>query len=118
MGRLNAGDLTERVRLILPGPSVPDGRGGQKPGGVEGATHERAAAVRVLRAAERTRNGLPITSQAWEVTVRAQHPLAQDPFLQAAKGQLEWNNETAAILSVEPDPRREFFTLFVSNHRG
>lgn len=113
--RLSAGQLTETVTLTLPGSSVSDGRGGFRPGVTPGATSQRSARVRVLQAAERTRLGLPVSSQAWQVWVRATHPLSEDAWQQAHRGRLQWRTEEAAVVSVEPDERRECLVLTVSN---
>lgn len=115
MGRIAAGSLTEQVTLTLPALTVPSNRGSQKPSGTVGPSYQRPAAVRVVRASERVRNGLPLTAQAWEVTVRAQQPLAQDPFLKAYQGHLSWQTETGAVVSVEPDARGEYLSLLVTN---
>lgn len=118
MGRLNAGRLRETVTLTLPGAMASDGRGGQRPSGSAGPNYSRAARVRVLRAAERTRAGLTVNQQAWEVTVRAHLPVAADPYRTAHRGRLQWQQETGAVVSVEPDEGREFYILLVVNQVG
>lgn len=112
-----AGLLQETVALHLPGPTVPDGRLGRKPVG-SGLVYNRAARVRVLRAGEKTRYGLTLNTQAWQVTVRATHPLKDDPFGQAMTGQLQWREEQGNVVSVEPSEDRASWTLLVTNQTG
>jgi len=118
MGRLAAGSLSETITLTLPGPTIPDGRGGQKVGPIPGLSYIRAARVRVLRAAEKVRYGLALNVQAWELTTRATHPLEADPFTSAHRGRVRWKAEEGAVQSVEPDERREYLTILVTNQVG
>lgn len=109
-----AGALSELVMLTLPGPSIPDRTGGQKPGtGIP--TPPRPARVRLLRASEKVSYGLSIGTQAWEITTRALHPLESDPYYQAYKGRVAWKEQEGTVQSCEPSERRDFFILLVVN---
>jgi hypothetical protein len=109
-----AGGLSEVITLTLPGPSIPDRTGGQKPG-VGIATPPRPARVRLLRASEKVRYGLSIGTQAWEITTRALHPLEFDPYYQAHKGRISWKDQEGTVQSCEPSERRDSFILLVAN---
>lgn len=103
MGRLNAGQLRERLTLFTPAASVPDGVGGWLPGGAETSVTVWAR-LRPLRAAEKVANGQQLNSEAYEATIRVRPGVAGG--LRA-----EWRGQTLRIQAVTPDEAGEYLTL-------
>lgn len=102
MGRLNAGQLSQRVTLLTPGAKAGDGRGGFTPG--TDTEKEVWARVRTLRGGEKLALGQVLNTDAVEVTVR------NGPLLSPAQ-RLRWKAATYNVLSVTPDEYNEYTLL-------
>lgn len=109
MGKLNAGDLTERIRLLTPGAAMSDGRGGHLAGGGD-VTADYWAKVRTLRAAEKLALGQTLSSDAIQVVLRK-----EPARVHTAQQRVEWRGATYAVQAVEPDTRNEYDTLICFN---
>ena len=102
MGRLNAGQLRERVTLLTTGPNVSDGRGGWLPGPETSA--DLWARVRPLRGAEKLALGQVLNDDSYEITVRQAAGIS-------AKQRLTWNGRTLNVQAVTLDENREYYLL-------
>lgn len=103
MGRINAGDLTERVALHYPGVATPDGRGGQRPGPPTDPVVVWAR-KRELSGMEKLRLGQTLASSVVEFTLRFRAGVVTTT-------RLVWQGRTYAIRQVSHDDRNEFTTL-------
>ena len=103
MGRINAGQLTERITLFAPAASVADGAGGWLPAGAE-TGQSLWARMRPLRQAEKLRYGLLATTTAYEATIRRLDSLT-------ASQRLEHAQRSYAIQAIVPDEAREYLLL-------
>lgn len=103
MGRIAAGDLTERVSLQQPTAAVPDGQGGFLKGGVN-VTVTVYAKVRVVSGTEALRLGQTLGSRVVQAVVRY-YPAA------TSSTTLTWEGKSLAVQQVVHDNRKEFTTL-------
>lgn len=109
MGKLNSGDLNQRISLRTGGPSASDGRGGYRPTSPE-QTREAWAAVRTLRAAEKLALGQTLAADVVQITLRRE-PAADAPTPQ----RVGWRGATYAVQAVEMDSRNEYVLLTCYN---
>lgn len=109
MGKLNAGDLTERIRLLTPGAAQPDGRGGYLAAGL-GVAADFWAKVRTLRATEKLALGQTLSSDAIQVVLRHDPGQVHTP-----RQRVSWQGATYAVQAVETDARNEYDTLTCFN---
>lgn len=111
MGRLAAGNLTERISLRNPSAPVSDGRGGFRPG-VPTTPVVVSASVRVLSGAEVLRLGQVLGTSVAEFTVRYTTNVTTATTV-------TWQGRSYGVKQVAQDVRREFTTLTCSdNGRG
>ena len=107
MGKLGAGDLSDRVTLLTAGPSASDGRGGNVASGVETEVsvwaHVRALSGRELLTMGQTNN-----PAAYEVTTRFRQGVGVGQ-------RLRWQGAAYNIQRAVADPRHEFLTLTCFN---
>jgi SPP1 family predicted phage head-tail adaptor len=109
MGKLNSGDLSERVTLLTPSTSEPDGRGGYLSAGPDAET-SLWASVREISGKELLQYGQTLNNRGIEVTLR------KDAKPTPTTGQwLTWNGESFNIHRVVADSRKEFTTLTCFN---
>lgn len=106
MGRLNAGQLQERVTLLTTAGATPDGRGGYLPSGPD-AKATVWARVRPLRMEEKLRLGQVVNSEAYEVTIRT--------LASTAKQRVLWKGKSLNVQAVTEDENREFELLTCFN---
>lgn len=103
MGRIASGQLQERVTLLTPGPSIPEGNGyGNRPG-PETAT-PLWARVRPLRGSERLNLGLVANEAAFEVTLRRRAGVS-------AKCRVTWQGVTYNVQAISAGESREYLLL-------
>lgn len=109
MGRLNAGQLQERVALLTTAAAAKDGRGGYVPTGpaTEKLLHAR---VRPLRGTEQLALGQILNSIAYEITIRS-----YKGFERTAKQRVRWKAETLDVQVVVYDENREYVVLTCFN---
>ena len=105
MGRINAGQLTQRITLITPGAPVSDGRGWVD--GPETRTQVWAR-VRPIRGAEALRLGQTINTELYEITIR--HRANTGP-----KERVEWEGKTLNLQALVPDEYGEYQLLTCIN---
>ncbi|SDY97622.1 phage head closure protein [Hymenobacter psychrophilus] len=103
MGRVAAGNLTERLSLLNPSAPVPDGRGGFLPGVATSPLVVRAS-VRQLSGLEVLRLGQVLGTSVVEFTIRY-----TDAVNTTTK--LRWSGRSYGVRQVVHDPRREFTVL-------
>ncbi|GAB2959006.1 hypothetical protein GCM10027048_27750 [Hymenobacter coalescens] len=103
MGRVNAGQLNQRVVLVTDAPGVVDGQGGWLPGGAPTETPVPAR-VRALRGTEALRLGQELNGMLYEVTIRHRAGVT-------GKSRLTWNLQTLVVQQLQPAEDREFLTL-------
>jgi len=108
MGRLNAGQLNQRITLLIPGPSVPDGRGGQVAGPATASA--RWALVRPLRTAEKLALGQTLDSASYEITLRQ-----QTGETVSAHERVRWKGLDLNVQGVSPDEYNEYWLLTCFN---
>ncbi|UOR07164.1 phage head closure protein [Hymenobacter aerilatus] len=104
MGRINAGDLNERVTKIGRPASVDDGRGGQKPVG-PGVETQWWVKLRALRGSEAVRLGQPLGTTMYEVTARYEAHFTTKDRIRTQNGR------TLNVVAVLPDGRKEYDVL-------
>lgn len=103
MGRIAAGQLTERITLRAPGPSVPDGRGGQNPGPM-GAPVTVWARKRELTGTEVLRLGQTAGTGVVEFTIRYRETAGLTSLV-------DWQGRDYAVRQVVHDDRKEYTVL-------
>jgi len=103
MGRLNSGDLDQRITLLTPGKAVSDGRGGQKPSTQADTETKLWAKVRPLSGRELLELGQTNNPTAYEITIR-HHPVAVGQ-------KVRWKADTFNIQRVQSDTSNEFHKL-------
>lgn len=103
MGRLNAGDLTERISLTNPTAAVSDGRGGQLPG-APATPVEAYAQKRELSGAEVLRLGQTLGASIVEFTIRYREDVSTTTLV-------TWQGRSYGIRQVVHDSRKEFSAL-------
>lgn len=103
MGRINAGSLRERVTLLTPGTTAPDGRGGVVMTGPATQTTVYAR-VRPLSSTEKLQLGQTVNTQAYEITIRRTNTAT-------AKQRLTWKGKSLNVQAVAPDEAREYEVL-------
>lgn len=103
MGQLNSGQLDQRITLLTPGPPVPDGRGGQKPGTLPDTETRLWAKVRPLSGRELLELGQTNNPTAYEITLR-HHPVAVGQ-------KVRWKSDTYNVQRVVSDTSNEFHKL-------
>jgi head-tail adaptor len=103
MGRINAGQLNQRIRLLTDAPAVVDGQGGYLPGG-QPAELPLFARVRPLRGSEALRLGQELNGMLYEVTIRTRTGVTP-------KSRLMWGVASLVVQQVLPDEQREYLTL-------
>jgi SPP1 family predicted phage head-tail adaptor len=108
MGRIAAGSLTERITLRTPGPSVPDGRGGQKPG-TPGTPVTVWARKVELTGREALRLGQTAATVVVEFTIRKRAGVSVTTLV-------EWNGQSYAVQRVVHDDRHEYSVLTCLNN--
>lgn len=102
MGRVNAGQLQERITLCMPGVIIPDGQGGDTEG-----PETRVplwARVRPLGGREKVANGQTLDAESYEVTIRRRQAVS-------AKQHIEWEEKRLNVLAVVPDEDKEYLKL-------
>jgi SPP1 family predicted phage head-tail adaptor len=103
MGRLNAGQLNQRIVLLTPGAAVKDAGGY---GFIPGAATETPiwARVRPLSGRETLSLGQVLNAALYEVTIRYR-PDAR------ANQRLTWQGKTLNVQAVAPDEHNEYQLL-------
>jgi SPP1 family predicted phage head-tail adaptor len=107
MGKLNSGQLQERVVLLTAGASVSDGRGGFLPSAPDTETTVWAR-VRPLSTSEKLQLGQVLNANAYEVTIRKINAVS-------AKQRVLWKGQTLNVQAVTEDENREFQLLICLN---
>lgn len=108
MGRINAGQLQERVTLLTTAASVADSDGyGFLPGGPD-TEQQLWARVRPLRTDEKLRLGQIANAEAYEITIRMLKGVS-------AKQRIRWKGQDMNITGVTPDENREYLLLTCLN---
>lgn len=102
MGKLNAGDLNQRIALLTDTAGPSDGQGGRLPGAA--SEQELWARVRPLRIAEKVALGQTLATEAYEITIR------HLPLVAPAQ-RVRWQNKTLQVQGVTPDEQSEFLLL-------
>jgi SPP1 family predicted phage head-tail adaptor len=114
MGKLNAGDLDQRVTIVTSAVQFSDGQGGYVAAGPD-LENGVWAKVRTLRAAEKLALGQQLASEAIQVTVRAAPGINR-----TTQQRVLWQKVTYAVQAVETDSRKEYviLTCFSSGTSG
>ncbi len=102
MGRLNAGQLNQRVALTWDGPAVSDGEGGSYPG--EETSLTVWARVETLTTREVLENGQVLNGQILRVTIR---PIESQPM----PDRVRWKDKTLNPTGMVPDEYHEYRIL-------
>jgi SPP1 family predicted phage head-tail adaptor len=105
MGKLNAGDLDQRVTIVTSAVQLSDGQGGYVAAGPDLESIVWAK-VRTLRAAEKLALGQQLASEAIQVTVRAAPNINR-----TTQQRVLWQEVTYAVQAVETDSRKEYVIL-------
>jgi SPP1 family predicted phage head-tail adaptor len=108
MGKLNAGDLTERVTILTSAVALSDGRGGYVAAG-DDLAGQFWAKVRTLRAAEKLALGQTLASDAIQVTVRTAPNVNR-----TTQQRVVWKEITYAVQAVEANAEYVVLTCFNS----
>ena len=106
MGRLNAGQLNQRITLRTPGPAVGDGRGGWLDG--PETSVEVYARVRPIRGAEALALGQTLNSALYEVTIRYRAQAS-------TKQRIVWKGISLNVRALAADEYNEFHVLTCSD---
>lgn len=110
MGRINSGDLNQRVVVLVPGLPTKDPNGyGYQPG--IDTEYNRHAQVRTLRTAEKLQYGQEAASAGYEVILRRRPDLVV-----TAACRIRWKGRELAVQGVTPDEFNEYdlLTCFAS----
>ena len=112
MGRIAAGELTQRITLITPGPPVLETeRGGSRPGPV--VEQSFWAKVEPLSGGELLSLGQVANYSAWRITLRSQ------PFIErTAKQRVRWNGETLNVQRVVNDYQQKEYVILTCFNSG
>jgi SPP1 family predicted phage head-tail adaptor len=105
MGKLNAGDLNQRVTILTSAVAISDGQGGYVPAGSDLESIVWAK-VRTLRAAEKLALGQELASVVIQVTVRAAPDVSR-----STQQRVLWQEVAYAVQAVEADDRNEYVIL-------
>lgn len=105
MGKLNAGDLDQRVTIITSAVQLSDGQGGFVAAGPDLESIVWAK-VRTLRTAEKLALGQTLATEAIQVTLR----VAPD-VNRTTQQRVQWREVTYAVQAVEVDTREEYVIL-------
>ena len=106
MGRINAGQLKERITFIIPSVGPGDGRGGNLPGPYTQTTVY--ARVRPLSGSEKLRLGQVVNDESYEITIRRLSTASP-------KQRVMWKGRTLNVLAVVPDEDSEYQVLTCTN---
>jgi SPP1 family predicted phage head-tail adaptor len=110
MGRIAAGELTQRVTLLTPGEPIPDGRG-YKPGPETEATYW--AKVEPISGKEVLSLGQTLNTSAYRITLRDQPTIARTP-----KQRVRWNGETLNVQRVVNDLQQKEYVVLTCFNNG
>lgn len=104
MGKLNSGDLNQRITLLTPGPPVSDGRGGQRPSALPDAETKLWAKVRPLSGRELLELGQTTNPAAYEITLRKHSGVAVGQ-------KVRWRADTYNVQRLVTDTTNEYHIL-------
>lgn len=105
MGKLNAGDLDQRVTIITSAVQLSDGQGGFVAAGPDLESIVWAK-VRTLRAAEKLALGQTLATEAIQIALRLAPNVSR-----TTKQRVLWRETSYAVQAVEVDSRNEYVTL-------
>jgi SPP1 family predicted phage head-tail adaptor len=112
MGRIAAGELTQRITLITLGAPVPEtDRGGSTPG--PSVEQSFWAKVEPLSGGEVLALGQVANYSAWRITLRDQ-PL----ILRTPKQRVRWNGETLNVQRVVNDYQQKEYVILTCFNSG
>ena len=102
---MNAGTLRESLTVLTAAPGLPDGQGGQLPGGPDAETAIYAR-VQALNGRAQLALGAVATGQVYTITIRANGPVETPPTTR-----LRWREVTLTVTAVAPGERRDLLVL-------
>jgi SPP1 family predicted phage head-tail adaptor len=112
MGRIHAGELTQRVTLITPGVPVEDeGLGGYTPGPPVEATYW--AKVEPISGGELLTLGQVANYAAYRITLRDQPTISR-----TAKQRVRWKGETLNVQRVVNDLQQNEYVILTCFNSG